>query len=60
MSEAAEVRLKIDWKALNLKEKRVISHFPEIQNYRKYLKYELNSPIEIEAKGVRFIIISKY
>jgi hypothetical protein len=59
VSEPVNVNLQINWDLLNLKENKIISYFPNIQNYQEYSTYRLKDPIKMEAKGVKFIIISK-
>jgi hypothetical protein len=35
------------------------AYLPEIENYQGKGSYQLDEPLEIDAKGVKFIVISK-
>lgn len=59
LSEPVKVNLEPNWNSLGLQKNNVTTFFPAIQNYQDEKPHNINDSIEIEAKGVKFLIISK-
>jgi hypothetical protein len=58
-SSPLEVKLSVDWKALGLNKKKVKIHIPEITNYQKEEEHKSVNFVKLDAKGVKFIILSE-
>jgi len=58
LSKPVNVTLEIDWEKLGLKKHGVHVGVPEIAGYQEEGYLQINSPVPVDAKGVKFIWIS--
>jgi hypothetical protein len=59
LNESIKINLNIDWDLLGLQKNSITSLVPEIQNYQDKTFIKIDEPIDIDSKGVKFIIVSK-
>ncbi|MCK5456149.1 MAG: hypothetical protein KAI45_03415, partial [Melioribacteraceae bacterium] len=59
LSEPVNVHLEIDWEALGLRKSNVEIQIPKIDNYQEKEFQYIDDAIPVDAKGVKFLIISE-
>ena len=58
VSSHLEVQLNVDWNALGLNKKKAKIYIPDITNHQKEEKYKLEDPVRLNARGVKFIVLT--
>ena len=59
LSEPVNVHLEIDWEALGLRKGEVEIEIPKVDNYQEKGFQRIDDAVPIDAKGVKFLIITE-
>ena len=59
LNEPATLNLEIDWSLLGLNKETAKIKVPQIQNYQERGSQNMDEPVSVSAKGVKFLVVSE-